>query len=412
MTTDKPSPTQNIILGPRQMLFVYLASPLAITYMSLTGILIPLRLLELNTSPAMIGLFVGASGLLATVSAVPAGAIAEAMGPRRAYLVGAVLNGFAAAAFALIDNYWALLVIQMLRGAPHSLGWVAGQTYIMGIGRPEERAKIAGRFGASSSMLGFGGPLLMGGLAQIVGFQHSFWFVSAYCFFFAIVGLTLPEIQRPPAGSKASMLSLGYGSALNLLKIRTVKIALLLTFVRLWIGSGWQPFYIIFLQQQGFAPVLIGAVNAVNALVSSITGLQVDLLTRRVSKELVTAVGLGLGGLGVLISPYLATVPLVFLPSFLMGLGGGVSLPLVMAMLADEAGPGQRGVAMGLRTTANQAGGMLAPLAVGLIISPIGIETGFALNAVAIWVMLGAAMLLHRTTKRPAVAQVITQPTG
>lgn len=382
-------------LSPPQMLLVYLVSPLAITYMSLTGLLIPLRLLELGTPPAMLGIFIGAGGLLGTLMAVPSGALAEAIGPRRALLLGGILNSLAAASFALIGNFWILLAIQVARGAPHSVGWVAGQTYVMGIGTPEDRATIAGRFGATNSMMGFIAPLLMGTIAQVAGVQQAFWFVAAYCLVFTLIGFALPEVRTQTSQGSPRSSFAGFRSARELLRLRPVKVALLLTFVRLWIGSGFQPFYIVFLQQLGFGPALIGTTNAVSALVSSATGLLTGRIARMGSKAMATAVSLALSGLGVAIAPHLATIPLVYIPSLLMGIGSGLSLPLVMAILADHAPPGQRGVAMGLRTTGNQAGNMLAPVVVGFIIGPAGIILGFALNAMIIWGMLGAAVFLH-----------------
>lgn len=392
---DSQGEDKVVRLSAPRMLQVYLTSPLAITYMSLTGLLIPLRLLELETPPAMIGIFVGSAGVLGSALAVPAGALAEAIGPRRALLLGGVLNALAGASFALINNYWLLLAIQVARGVPHSVGWVAGQTYIMGIGGAEDRATIAGRFGAFNSMLGFFSPLLMATIAEVAGVQQAFWFVTGYSLFFSLLGLTLPDIRSRASGASSQNSFAGFGSALELLRLRPVKVALILTFVRIYIGSGWQPFYIVFLRQLGFPLVLIGTLNAISALVSSLTGLQTGKIARLMSKEKATAAGLALGGLGVALSPHLAVVPMVYIPSILMGIGSGLSLPLVMAILADHAPPGKRGVAMGMRTTGNQAATMVSPVAMGFIIEPIGMGLGFALHGLIIWTMLGAAMLLH-----------------
>ena len=376
---------------------VYLTSPLAITYMSLTGILIPLRLIDMGTEPAMIGIFVGSAGILGATMAVPAGAMAESIGPKRALLIGGFLNTLAGASFALIDNYWILLMIQILRGAPHSLGWVAGQTYIMGIGSPDQRATIAGRFGSVNSMLGFFSPIIMGVIAQFVGTQQAFWFVAAYSLFFTTLGLSLPELRtKSAAGGSSSQQSFGgFSSALELLRLRPVRVALLLTFVRLYISSGWMPFYIVFLRTQGFPPALIGTVSGMTALIASATGLQTGWIARRMSKEIATAIGLAMGGLAVAISPFTAVIPFVYLPSLLAGVSTGLSLPLVMAILADVAPAGKRGIAMGLRTTGNQSANLVSPIAMGLIVGPAGMMLGFFAHAMIIWGMVGVSVFLH-----------------
>jgi MFS family permease len=66
-----------------------------------------------------------------------------------------------------------------------------------------------------------------------------------------------------------------------------------------------------------------------------------------------------------------------------------------MAIMSDNAPPGQRGVAMGLRTQANQAASMTAPITTGALVPALGINLGFAASAIFLWGILGIAMALH-----------------
>ena len=89
----------------------------------------------------------------------------------------------------------------------------------------------------------------------------------------------------------------------------------------------------------------------------------------------------------------------MYLPALLTGTAAGLSLPLLMATVSTEAPPDQRGVALGLRMSANQAASTTAPIVVGSLVSAFGIVVGFAASAAFCWVILGAAVVLHVRTR-------------
>ena len=180
-----------------------------------------------------------------------------------------------------------------------------------------------------------------------------------------------------------------------MLKSRGIQVALLLTFSRLWAASGWRPFYPIFLASHGFAPALIGTVLAANSAVSTVVTLGAGPIGRRIDPVIATAIALALGALGMALSPFVASVPIVYLPALLTGTAAGLSLPLLMATVSTEAPPDQRGVALGLRMSANQAASTTAPIVVGSLVSAFGIVVGFAASAAFCWMILGAAVVLH-----------------
>lgn len=102
-------------------------------------------------------------------------------------------------------------------------------------------------------------------------------------------------------------------------------------------------------------------------------------------------------------------MPLVYLPALLMGTSAGLSMPLVMAILGSEVPPGQRGVAMGLRTGANQAGLLLSPMAMGLLVSSLGVPLGFVGSSVFSAAVIAAAVWVHlRAGAGPPAGQDVT----
>jgi MFS family permease len=377
----------------------------------MVGFLIPLRAHELGAPIELVGVIVGAGAILGMVLAVPAGAMADRMGARQAFVIGTLLNGAAAVGFWLADNYWLILVLQIVRGLPHSMSWVASQSYLSTIGAPGERAALAGRFSFASGLGGLVSPLAIGAVAAWLGYQQSFAFVVLYSAITVVMGLALPDVRAPRAETRAS--AGGFSEALALLRQRGPQVAVLLTFVRLWIGTGWSAFFPIYLAERGFNPVVIGSVVSGSGLISSFTGLVAHRIAGRMSNQTATAAALALGALGTAMSPYVAFMPLVYTPALLQGVGMGVSMPMVLAMLTSEVPASRRGIAMGIRTGANQAGNLVAPIVTGLLIGAFGLPLGFLGSAALCWSVLGVALWLHfRPPDRPTPINVPATAAG
>jgi predicted MFS family arabinose efflux permease len=220
---------------------------------------------------------------------------------------------------------------------------------------------------------------------------------------YTLIGLLIPDVRVPHTTAQRGKGG-GFEAAVQLMRQRGVQVVLMLTFVRLWNGSGWRPFIPIFLREAGFDNALISSVLAANSVVSTFTSLGASWLARRSSNEVATAIALGLGAVGTAMSPWVAFVPAVYLPALLIGTGVGVSLPLLMATVSSEVAADQRGVALGMRMSMNQAAGTLAPVSVGAVAEPFGLPVALLASAIFSLVVLGASMGLYARATRQAIA--------
>lgn len=387
---------EGVHLNRWQMLLTYFSASYGFGFQSMVSFLLPLRARELDAPLQVIGLMVGIAALVPALFSVPSGALADRIGPRRTFTLSTFISGVVALLFAAMTNYWGLVVLQPIFGFFRSMGWVAAQTYVTGIGTPAERASLTGRFSFAANLGPLVTPVVIGTIAEIVGYRASFLFVALAAALYTAVGLALPEVRSRMTGQTPARGSLaGFGAAVEMLRLRGVQVALMLTFVRLWLFSGWGPFFQVFLADHGFRPAVIGTVISSNSFVSVAVTLSAGRLSRLASKEVVTATALGLGALGMVLSPHVAVLPLVYLPSLLLGSASGLSLPLLMAIMSDNAPPGRRGVAMGLRTQANQLASMSAPMVSGALVPALGIAWGFAVMGVFLWSILATALWLH-----------------
>lgn len=398
--TSVPPRRQALSRGNQWIAYVIGAFGLGVT--SQVNFLVPLRAHELGAGFDVIGLIVGAGALAPALFSVPLGSLIDRLGPRRSFIVGTALCGLIAVTFTGITNYWALVPLQVLMGSARTLGWVASQGYITGVGRAEERATLAGRFSFFSNVGPMVGPLLIGGVAQLIGFRSAFVFLAGYAFFFTLLGLLLVETSSVESRAGRAKQGTGVRAALRLLTIRGIQVALLLTFVRLWIEWVWTSFFPVYLVDTGLDPALAGTVVFAKGFTAALLAPTTGLWTRFVSKELLTAIGLGFGAVGLLISSYVTFVPLVYLAPLCVGIGTGLSLPLLLSLVSDAAPDEQRGVALGLRVSVNQTAAAAAPVLVGPLLTALGIALAFGLSSGVAGLLLAASIVLYRVDRRDA----------
>ncbi len=388
-------------IRPWQMGLTYVSGAFAFEFQQMTSLLIPLRAQSVGIPIELIGILVGAGAAIPALLSVTSGAIADRFGPKITYIISTFVCAVMCIGFVFTTDFWGMMVLQLILGMGRSTAWVASQTYVSNIGSAADRPGQMGKLSFASNAGTIAAPLLAGWVADVFGYQNAFAVVGGTCVLFLIMGLVIPDVRAKSLRKAAKRDSSGgFGTALELMKVRGIQVALMLTFVRLWNGNGWRAFFPLFLASQGFSATLIGSVLSSNSIVSTATALFAGPLTRKATPEIVTAVALALGALGAAISPHVAVIPWVYAPSILMGTGVGLSLPLLMAIVSEDAPPDQRGVALGLRMSANQVASTAAPVAMGAMVTAFGTVTAFALSGVLMWAILSVAVWVHVIDRR------------
>lgn len=387
----------------RRMLWLaYLSGGFGLAMFAQVSFLVPLRARELGASFDVIGLLVGAGALAPAVLAVSLGAVIDRLGPKRAFVLGTAGATLVWALFVGVTNYWWFLPLQFLLGPSFSLGWVASQSYITTLGSLEERPLLTGRFSFFSNVGSMIGPLLVGAAAQVVGFRWAFLVPVAYSAVFVVLALLLVETRSADHAATRTAQGAGLRSALELLAIRGIRVALLLTFARLWTVLIFTTFYPVYLVEQGFGPGPVGTVMAVSGLVAALMAPATGYWARFGSHESVTAISLGVGALALVLAPHLAIYPVVFIVPTLIGVSRGLSLPLLLSIVTAYSPPGKFGVGLGLRDMVNQTASTIAPVAVGPLITALGMVLGFSAGGLIAAVTLAGAGLLHAVDRREA----------
>jgi MFS family permease len=374
--------------------------------LALTGManfLVPLRARELGASYDVIGLIVAAGAIVPAVFSVPLGTIVARLGSRRAFTIGAMSSAAVAMLFVAVTNYWWLLVLQLVIGTTRMLSWIGSQSYVTNIGPASSRAARTGKWSFFSNLGPMVTLLLIGGAAEVFGFRLAFSVIAVYSLAFGILGLVMLELGDQREAAPGRRRSTGFREVLPLLRLPGVQTALSLTCVRLLVERLWQAFVPVLLVSAGMTPALASTVVFAKSLTSTVTAPTVGWLTRWGSPATVVSAGLGCGLIGLALSPLWTGVPSAYAPAILVGIGTGLSLPLLLTIVADATTEEQRPVALGMRLSVNQAASTAAPAIGGPLIAVAGAAVAFGSIAA---VGLAFLILAGFSARRMAAAEV------
>lgn len=393
---------------PRRVAWpAYVSGAFGLAITAQINFLVPLRAHELGASLDRIGIIVAAGAAAPAVLSVPLGSLIDRIGPRRSFMLGTGAAAVASVVFVAVTNYWWLLALQPVLGASRNLGWVASQSYITSLGVGERRASMTGRFSSFSSVGQMAGPVLVGGVAQIVGFRFGFLFTAAYAAGFFTLGTFLTETSGTGSGGTGRRQGLSLRSIAGLIAVRGMQVGLMLTFVRLWVTWVFATFFAVYLVESGLQPGLVGVVMATSGLVATLLAPTAGIWTRFVREETVTILALSCGAAGLFLAPHVSTVPFVFIVPACNGVGLGLSLPLLLSIVTGAVPEEKRGMALGLRAMANQSAAAAAPVAVGPVIAGLGALLGFTFGGLFAGLMLFGCLLLQLVGRRVSDAEVI-----
>lgn len=382
------------------MLLAYVSASYGFAFSAMVAFLIPLRAHELGAPIGVIGLIVGAGAALPALLSVPSGELSDRLGPRKTYILSTLVSGITCLVGAYTESYWILFCAQLVTGMGRSTAWLASQTYLSNVGRDDERARIAGRMSFATNGGMILAPLVIATSTDLFGLRLSFVTLTVLSLAYTLIALRLPEVRVEKTTSRRGG-SVGFGLALRLIRLPGIRLVLLSTFARLWNIMFWMAFYALLLVQKGVAPTAIGTILAVYAVISTVVTLSAGRLAAWMGNVPALVGCLTVGSFGVILSPYLLTYPLIFLPAILLGIGQGLSLPLLISTVGDEAPPDQRGVALGLRMAVSQGASSSAPVIAGGVAATLGMDLSFIFNGVLAWFLLGVGLWLYHATPQP-----------
>lgn len=408
-------------ISTKQRFLAYAMGGIGLGSNAFVYFLLPLRAYEMGVGIGVIGLLLGTKSLTEAITSVPVGSFIDRVGPRRACMLGSAGVALAGLAFALAPSVLVLFAVQLALGIIRPMAWIGGQAYAAGMRGSAHRGYDTGRFSFGANVGQMIAPLIAGFVVERAGPAAGFYVLAVYGLVFLLIAWALPDIARvpkepardggasepgaaagaagrtaPPEGDRRG----GIWPTLGLLRRRDLQVDLILTFTRLWLPSTWTAFLPVYLVNVGVSATVAGSVSATMAVVSMMTSLLAGQVTRLGSPTVMTVVVLACSATGVATTPLLAEVPLVYVPALLVGIGQGLSLPLLLVLVSSSAPPDQRSLALGLRSSVNQAAATISPVLAAQVIAMTSLAVGFGVTGGLAGLFLLVAVLRHRGSHR------------
>jgi MFS transporter, DHA1 family, inner membrane transport protein len=397
----------------RQRYFAYLMGGYGLSLNALTAFLVPLRAVDLGVPLAVIGLLVGVRSVAETLLSVPLGRWMDRAGARTGFLAGSLGTAVLGVGFFLAEDVAVLFLLQLLIGATRPLGWVGGQSYVSGMSSGADRVRDTGRLSFVANLFQIVTPLLAGLVVEGRSAQFGFLLMCGHGLFFVLVGLQVPRDEgRRTAGGKKTKGEGGSGNVgdvarrprtRELFAIPAIRSAMFLTFARLWLTSAWTSFFPLLLITNGLSAAVAGSAVSVMSALSTVLALTAGPLSKRIRPAFLTALALGAGALGLAIGPLFLSVPWIYASALLMGIGQGLSLPLLIVIVSDAVPEDRRGQALSLRNSVNQGASMVSPTLIAPLMAAFGALVAFpVIGGIAAFALL----LSVASTRRADAAQL------
>jgi DHA1 family multidrug resistance protein-like MFS transporter len=360
----------------------------AVTGVGIVVPLLPIYAHDLGASGFYIGLIFGAFSLSRTFFLPYFGRLSDLKGRKPVIVPGFLAYALISVAFVYSNSVDSLIVIRFFHGIASAMLMPVIQAYIGDI-TPKGREGITMGMFNMSLFLGLSlGPVIGGTLKDHFSLQGSFFCMGLL----ALIGFFLCLFLLPPTTSEQAI-SHGKNpfSWKMLLNDRHVVGLFLFRFAYLvCVGIIWG--FIPLLADMEFAASssLIGVLVMLGVFISGLLHVPMGYLADRSSKKLIVTAGGLIISYAIFSFEWAGRIEDLVTASVIFGLGGGISMPALMAMAVLK---GSRLNAMGsimaLMTVAHSLGMLCGALVGGLMMDFFQLRWAFPLGAVVMMICTG-----------------------
>ena len=353
-----------------------------------------------------VGLASAVLALVAVLTRIPAGQLADFWGRRRFMLLGAICFTIAPLIYVASQSMPLLLLGRVVQGVGLGTFSTAFQAFVTDLAPAHRRGEALGLAGASTSVAFISAPLAGDWLAATWGYTSLLNVsaaVAAVSVFMVLLIMALPRSRPaldPVAANAAGREQVGL-SNLKLALVQKGIHAGVLTMAALGIPFGM---FITFLpllaeeQQVDGVGIVFSVYAGVILLVQPLAG----RLSDRVGRSGVILPGLVLTSLATAVLYLSGSLWGFILAGVILGLGGGLARGGVDAMVQDSVPSTLRGTAAAVQYTSFDFWIGLGSYPLGLLANAIGYATAFGVSGIMCLAGGGAlAKILRRTGVSP-----------
>lgn len=393
--------------GLGRVAIVCAAGFLALGLVPMMAIIVPLWALELESSPAVIGLAIGARSLLPVLLSIHGGALMDRLGAERVMCWMAVAGVVLSPLYVLVPTVWALLILQVLLGLAQALAWIGAQAKMLRMTAGDTRQ--AGRFSFAATLGTFIAPVAAGFVWDMAGPPGAFALVTLWNL--ALLGTTLLLSSSTGEGSGRSTPAIvgwadllprfsDYVSAFRMMAVPAIAFIMAGTFLRISAIAVQGSFYPVHLENTGFDGASIGWLIGLSSMIGGPAALLADPLARRLGSAVVLLLSITVAVISIAITPLLPGMAALTGAAIFFGTAIGLGLPLILTVVARGTEGDRQGTSLGLRATANRLSALTVPIIMGIVADLLGIAASFAVVGIVLLALTAAAALLVRRIPR------------
>ena len=335
-----------------------------------TRVAASLYAIHLNATPFTVGLLMALYALLPMLSAVSMGRWTDRIGARIPMLIGSIAIGAGATLPFLWPGMPALYVASVLIGSGFMMYQVAGQHIIGYIGQPEDRPVNFSLSALGFSVSGFVGPMIAGFGIDHIGYIATFATLAAFPLVpIAVLGFDKLHLPQPHAHAAPPVPGRSVADLLRHRDLRPVFITSGL------LASAWDMFTFaipVYGSSIDLSASSIGLILGAFSVATFVIRGILPALSRRLTAWPLLAASLAIAALSFLLFPLLDRAALLMAAAFLLGLGLGMSQPMVMSLLHNTVPQGRVGEAIGVRMTIVNISQIAIPLTFGALGTALG----------------------------------------
>ncbi len=402
-----PHGGDSIVELSRVLLALYVPAALLAFCHGLLVPTLPVFAGSFEVSIALVGMVLAAEAIGMLLADAPAGYLVARMQPKVAMLVGVATVGLGILGAALASTLWLAMVCLMVSGAGGSLWNLSRHAYLTNVTRSENRGRTMGLFGGVSRLGGFIGPAIGGAVALAWGIKAPFFLYAAVVLVVLVVlAVLLPQEERPGGASVRR----GSGETRAVLKksarsLVNVGAAQLMVQVLRAGRTVLVPLYGT--QVLGLDVAAVGVIVSVASLIEFSLFYPAGVIMDRLGRKAAIVPSFALQGVAMALIPLTGGFSSLLLVAVLGGLGNGLSTGTMMTLGSDLAPREALAEFLALWRFIGDIGFVGGPLLVGFVAQAAGLGvSGVALGLVGGGAATWFAYRVPETLRRREVVAV------
>ncbi|KAF5044294.1 Bacillibactin exporter [anaerobic digester metagenome] len=366
--------------------------------------LLPIYAENLGATGIWLGVIFSAFALSRSVFMPIIGRISDRRGRKWIILIGMFAYAVLSLAYLIAGSVYSLTAVRFAHGLASAMVVPIAMAYIADLSEKGKEGSHMGNF-SISMFLGMGvGPLLGGFLNDTFGMPSVFYAMAGLSAFATLlVAISLPE-AKPGGFALPDAPSTPMPALITLPVMQGVMV---FAFISALGRGGMMVFVPVFGPLIAISPFEVGIVLSANTFLMALLQVPIGRLTDTGNKVALIVAGSTIAAIALAVIPLTHSfLPLLLITS-LIGVGGAIQQPAIMALTVDAGRTIGMGTSMGAYNTVFGIGMIIAPLMGGAFMDFVGIEAVFYVGgAISLIGTAIFAAMMQRSARREVAGEI------